>query len=134
MIKEDDYKSRWGPGEKANGTIPLMTEEEARQAIIQRNAEEKAFGEIIGEHFLPDKPTSANETESERLHEFGIGQRADGSINCFPVSEWPKRRAEYELWQAAFEAELRNVFGPQPDGASDPDDLSDLDDDYSDFT
>ncbi len=46
-------------------------------------------------------------------HEYGIGERADGTIDVFPASEWPARRAE-----------LRAMI----EGETEPDDLGDLGD------
>lgn len=41
--KDPDGKSKWAPGEMADGSINIMTIEEARQSIIERNSEEAAW-------------------------------------------------------------------------------------------
>jgi hypothetical protein len=44
-------------------------------------------------------------------HQYGVGERSDGTIDTFPMSEWPARLAE-----------LRAML----DGETKPDDLEDL--------
>ena len=42
----DDPKEKWGPGQMDDGSIDIMTIEQARKAAIQRDADEQAFGQI----------------------------------------------------------------------------------------
>lgn len=42
--REDD---KWGVGQQADGSINVMTVEEARANKIQRDAEERAFGALV---------------------------------------------------------------------------------------
>ena len=59
-----------------------------------------------------DKPL-----RSESDDPWGVGQRADGTIDVFDEGELPARRAARDAEEAAF-----------ADVGDDPDDLSDLDD------
>jgi len=44
--REDD---NWAPGQMADGEIVVLTPEEARKAVIERDAEEAAFTEMLEE-------------------------------------------------------------------------------------
>lgn len=45
--KDVDGKSQWAPGELADGSISVMTPEEARAAIIQRDADEASIDRLL---------------------------------------------------------------------------------------
>lgn len=71
-----------------------------------------------------------DEHESIKDSGVGIGQLADGKIDSFDPSEWPKLKAEWEMREAAFNGALNEVFGSEAgnEGEPDDDDYSDLDD------
>jgi hypothetical protein len=41
-------KAKWAPGEMADGSISIMTPEEASRSIADRDAEEEAFESVLG--------------------------------------------------------------------------------------
>lgn len=48
-IEDTEGKSKWAPGEMADGTIPVLTPDEAAKLIGERNADEEAFNALLGE-------------------------------------------------------------------------------------
>ena len=50
-FREDDH---WGVGQQADGSIDVMTEEEARAAIARRDAEDEAWSGMMDGEDLDD--------------------------------------------------------------------------------
>jgi hypothetical protein len=59
-INTEREQDNWGIGQQADGSIKMMTIEEARLAAITRDAEEKAYGDLV----MPGEDVEAEE-ESE---------------------------------------------------------------------
>jgi hypothetical protein len=70
------------------------------------------------------------ENESFNDDGVGIGQLDDGSLDTFPLSEWPKRKAMRDATEAETEKAFAKVFPDDrdPTEVEDLDDVSDLDD------
>lgn len=45
--KDVDGKSKWAPGEMADGSIDVMSEKEAAASKVDRDADEEAFDRLI---------------------------------------------------------------------------------------
>lgn len=69
-------KSQFAPGQNADGTIDVMTEEAARVGLLQRNADEKAFNELLAGKNIPDESPKL-ETETDDTFEEDLDDVSD---------------------------------------------------------
>jgi hypothetical protein len=77
---DPDGKSKWSPGEGADGSIAIYTPDEAARLIGERNADEAAFNELLIEpgETLPVDLDSMTSEELDELIE-GLDAQSDAA-------------------------------------------------------
>lgn len=63
--KDIDGKSKFAPGQNADGTISMMTVEQARESRIQRDADETAFEGLLDENDYLDDVEALEDDDDE---------------------------------------------------------------------
>jgi len=69
--EDTEGKSKWAPGQMADGSISIFTQDEAAKLVGERNADEEAFNDLMG--FGTEEPVDLDAMSEEELDELIAG-------------------------------------------------------------